>query len=348
MLEFKITSGVDSEIIGDSSFIPTGSLVMKAASPSSLSNYETVDQCLEAGIVPCDGRYLHSYEFYNLHSIIGNLYGGDAFTSQLVPPIIKTVTSFTATTNLILQRFVTLNFDNSDGAITNSMVISVPGYTDQGVSVYGVTSSSLTFTDSLLSFSSSTPFDIKVASRFNVPDLRFYKYYIGGATEAQKETPSLISGTNSLSHNHTYSVAGPVNIAQATGNNHTHGISHSSAGLNTSHTHFVQGGYNGNTGQQAPNYTQSKVDGSGSASASNHTHGVAVNFSGNSAGTTYNRDHSHSGSGSSAIQNVNSNQTHTHTSTSNNVSSLSNQFIISGSGHTSVLPSVNVLYFIKT
>jgi hypothetical protein len=349
MLEFKIASGINSEEIGLDPIIPTGSLIMKAVSPTVLSNYATVEQCIQAGVVPCDGRFLYSYQFNNLHSVISNLYSGDPFIGAVPSPITKTVTSFNTTTNLALQRFVTLFFDNSDGAIVNNMRISVPGY-DYGYFVYGVTSTSASFQDSLFLFNSppTAPFEIKVSYGFNLPDLRNYKYYIGGATEVQKETPALSFGTNTLTHNHTYSVPGPVNIASATGNNHTHSVSHVSAGLNTSHTHYVEGGYNGNTGQQAPNYTQSKVDGTGSASASNHSHGVAVNFAGNSAGTTYNRDHSHNGSGNSGIQNVNSNQTHAHTATTNNVDSLTNQFTISGSGHSPLLPFVNVLYFIKT
>jgi hypothetical protein len=349
MSNFKITKNIDSDNSVLNSFIPVGTLIMKAIPPSKLSQYDTDEECLKAGVVPCDGRYLSPYTFKNLHSVISNLYGGNEYTDNFTE-IQRTASSFSVVTygDFSLNRYIRLFLNNSDGAITIRDDLVIPGYYESGAQITGVSPTYVDFWDKdLLFFSPTLPITVSKVFGFKVPNLRLIsrKSYISGLSEASKEQPVMLSGS-SLFHNHSYDILGPVSgVGSTSGRDHTHAINHSSAGLNTSHVHFVQGGYNGNTGQQAPNYTQAKVDGNGAASASNHSHGVAVNFSGNSAGTTYNRDHSHNGSGNSSSNTISN--LHNHSVSTTTISSVNNEFTISGSGHTGVLPSISMLYFIK-
>ena len=88
MENFK-SENIDTEITN--SFIPTGGIVTKVGAFSEYSNSEFTD----VGLIPCDGRSLNTYEYSNLHMVIGNIYGGSAFQDG-----ITNVPSSVATFNL--------------------------------------------------------------------------------------------------------------------------------------------------------------------------------------------------------------------------------------------------------
>jgi microcystin-dependent protein len=89
MVNFDIKDGVDTTS-STNSYIPTGSLIIKATPPSALLNYDTDAECIAVGIIPCDGRTLNAatYASYqNLFNIIGNIYGGTNNTNFKVPDL---------------------------------------------------------------------------------------------------------------------------------------------------------------------------------------------------------------------------------------------------------------------
>ena len=89
MVNFDIKDGVDTAS-STNSYIPTGSLIIKATPPSALLNYDTDAECIAVGIIPCDGRTLNAatYASYqNLFNIIGNIYGGTNNTNFKVPDL---------------------------------------------------------------------------------------------------------------------------------------------------------------------------------------------------------------------------------------------------------------------
>jgi microcystin-dependent protein len=89
MENFKIVSGID--ITGSTNaFIPVGCLIMKALPPSVLSDYSTSQSCIDAGVIPCDGRTINasaSTEYQALYNVIGNIYGGTNITDFKVPDL---------------------------------------------------------------------------------------------------------------------------------------------------------------------------------------------------------------------------------------------------------------------
>jgi len=89
MENFNIKDGIDT-LLSLNAFIPTGTLTMKAVSPSALSDYDTDAKCISAGFVPCDGRTLNAATYKNyqdLFDVVGNLYGGTNNTNFKVPDL---------------------------------------------------------------------------------------------------------------------------------------------------------------------------------------------------------------------------------------------------------------------
>jgi microcystin-dependent protein len=89
MENFKIVSGIDTTV-STNAFIPVGCLIMKALPPSALSNYSTSQSCIDAGIIPCDGRTINastSTQYQALYNVIGNIYGGTNNTDFKVPDL---------------------------------------------------------------------------------------------------------------------------------------------------------------------------------------------------------------------------------------------------------------------
>ena len=77
MVDFRVKEKVDTAL-SENAYIPTGALVMKAAAPAALSNYDTDIKCIQSGLIPCDGRTLNAatYTVYQrLFDIIENIYG---------------------------------------------------------------------------------------------------------------------------------------------------------------------------------------------------------------------------------------------------------------------------------
>lgn len=83
----NVKEGIDANSLTNN-FIPTGILIIKASAASALSNYDTDAKCIDAGIIPCDGRALNAStftEYQALFNVIGNIYGGTNNTNFLVP-----------------------------------------------------------------------------------------------------------------------------------------------------------------------------------------------------------------------------------------------------------------------
>jgi hypothetical protein len=349
MVDFNIKEGIDT-LSSVNNIIPTGSLIMKAFSPSVLLNYDTDDKCLAAGFVPCDGRFLQAYKFKKLHSVINNVYGGISYQENLPIKVQKTATSSTSRTNLGGNRYVKLFLDNSDGAIKINDTLIVPGFYEEryqsqgnttvGAEITEVSSSFVEFWDrGLLFFSPTFPIIISTLSGFGVPDLRTSRRYIYGQSTVSGGvyTPSFSGNTtNAVTHSHSFSGNFGGNLStNATAGTHTHSTSYTfSDGGSDYHSHYYIANAGGLSTSGPLTGTLTKTDGTGTAAGAAHTHstgGVGLSFPTGNGGAS----HSHSGSGTS---DAHTEPTHTHTFSATPSVPASSPIDI---------PYINVLYFIK-
>jgi microcystin-dependent protein len=122
MVDFNIKEGIDT-LSSVNNIIPTGSLIMKAFAPSALSNYDTDNECISAGFIPCDGRALNAsiYNSYQeLYGIIGNIYGGTNQTDFEVPDL-RTSRRYIYGQSLLSAGAYTPSFsNNTTNAVTHS------------------------------------------------------------------------------------------------------------------------------------------------------------------------------------------------------------------------------------
>lgn len=112
MEKFK-SDNIDTEVVN--SFIPVGGIVTKVGPFSEYSNSEFT----QVGLIPCDGRSLNTYEYKNLHQVIGNIYGGVAFQEG-----VTNIPSSVATFNLPNLSADKLFICNPDTELVGSTVIS--------------------------------------------------------------------------------------------------------------------------------------------------------------------------------------------------------------------------------
>lgn len=347
MVNLNIKDGVDG-LSSVNNFIPTGSLIPKSGSPSILTKYDTDDKCIKEGFVPCDGRILSPYVFKNLHSVISNIYGGNEYKSNFAE-IERTVTSFTSRSDLMLNRYVKLFLDNSDGAITIKDNIAIPGfyegtlnplYGTYGAQLTEVSSTFVEFWDkNLVFFSPNLPIKISRVLGFRVPDLRTSRRYIYGQASASSGiyTPAMNNSfSDSVSHYHSVSTNGTSLLTNNTAETHTHSTSYSfNSGGSDNHNHTFNASLPGLSASNAVGTTLTKADGTGTAAGAAHGHTTGA-FNASAGGGNGGLGHAHSGSGTSSSY---SQPTHSH-----NVSSVA----LSTPNSSSVaIPYVNMIYFIK-
>jgi hypothetical protein len=133
MENFK-SDNIDTEVTN--SFIPVGGIVTKVGSFSEYSNSEFID----VGLIPCDGRSLNTYEYRNLHAIIGNIYGGSSFQDGItnVPssvatfnlPNLSDIKLFTSHPNTELVGSTTISSGHTHLAFSSSSTPSVNAATN--------------------------------------------------------------------------------------------------------------------------------------------------------------------------------------------------------------------------
>jgi hypothetical protein len=338
MVDFNIKDGIDT-LSSVNNVIPTGALVMKASSPSLLTQYDTDEECLAAGFMPCDGRELFTYDkrYADLYATIDNIYGG----TTSVPGITDNsntysrVATFQSVVFQSTYSILRFSFDNLD---------SLFNYSNYSVQPFGgfINTITETFVDVYYPFiiNFAGPITFTVNKNFKIPNLRTSRRYIYGRANASDGiyTP-LFSGntTNAVTHSHSFSGNFNGNLStNGTAGSHHHSTSYTfSDGGSDYHSHLYEASAGGLNTSGALGTTLTKSDGTGTAAGAAHTHstgGVYLYFNtGNSGGS-----HSHSGSG---FSDSHTEPTHTHTFTSSNISIPVSSSID--------IPYINMLYFIK-
>jgi hypothetical protein len=284
MVNLTAKEGFDASSSKGSS-IPTGAIIMSA---KTYSLNETIqnDRC------PCDGRSLNTYDYPNLHKVIGGSYGGAPYIQGITDNSSIYSKNITSASQISTYVFV-YYFDNSDGAFRENTSFYMDEFYfinginyDTASSVIGYASDSITIlvNDELI-FPSGN--EITLEKTFNVPALMPTSSYIPNGDSRDQ---IYIGGSNT-----------PASLSSAlTSALHTHNITgiSSPTGLTNnvldSHTHTVA----------ARTYTTTVND-------NNHTFSNPSQGLGNSAGTSQRNDGTTVGAGLAHNHNVNSSTTRT-------------------------------------
>jgi hypothetical protein len=337
MVDFKVNEKVDTSL-SENAYIPTGALVMKASAPSLLTQYGTDEECLAAGLMPCDGRELFTYDkrYADLYATIDNIYGGTKSVSGITDNS-NTYTRVATFQSVVFQSTYSIlrfSFDNSD---------SLFNYSNYSVESFGgfVNTIEETFVDVLFPFviNGSGPLRFTVNKTFKIPDLRASRRYIYGKANASGGiyTPSLSGNTtNAVTHSHGVSaMSNETLLANTTSGTHTHTVGYTMANANAGHSHYWAANLPGLVATNAVGSTLTKSDGTGTAAGAGHGHNTGAFYTATNSGES-NILHGHTGS---ATSDTYTEASHSHSFTSSSAS------IPLSSGID--IPYINVLYFIK-
>jgi hypothetical protein len=241
MSSLNLKEGIDS-VEGFNSFIPTGSLIPKALAPSKLTDYDTEQEILSSGVVPCDGRSLNTYTYRNLHSIISNIYGGTAY-SQGVTDQLGQVTTFnipdlrTSKKYLTGSNTVNPSITNNSNNLTHTHGIALlPGSFGSNLTTGVNHSHGLTYTSNnvngITAHSHSTNFTFAAMNSGQ----------IAGFTQAKVDGSAVASASNHSHANGAYNQNFSGGTAANTANTaHTHSQTLSTSSEMPSHSHDVSG-----------------------------------------------------------------------------------------------------------
>ena len=130
-VDLEAVSGYDIDT-NINSFIPVGSIVSYGHN-SFLTNID------EIGMVPCDGRSLNTYTYSNLHKIIGNIYGGTAYSAGTTDQP-SAVTTFNVPTLNNSVKFLAMKnaqaLNATGGSASHTHTNSINATTTAGTSTF--------------------------------------------------------------------------------------------------------------------------------------------------------------------------------------------------------------------
>ena len=234
MVNINIREGINT-LSSINSFIPTGSLIIKAIAPSILSNYDIDAECIAAGIIPCDGRTLNAttYSSYqNLFNIIGNIYGGTNNTNFKVPDLRTS------------RRYIYGQSVVSGGIYTPSLSANTTNAVTHNHTVNGITSQTLSTNGAAGSHSHSTiSFTVATANHnhfhgfnYNVPG-----YTTGGGAGATLTKSDGTGTAAGAAHTHTHNAINVASNTNSDGDVHNHGTANIATDSYTeaTHTHSI-------------------------------------------------------------------------------------------------------------
>lgn len=225
----NVKEGIDSGSLVNN-FIPTGVLIMKASAPSVLLEYNSDEKCIDAGIIPCDGRALNASTFTKyqaLFNVIGNIYGGTNNTNFLVPDLRTSRRYIYGQSTAVSGIYTPSMSANTTNSVTHS-------HTVNGISGQSLSTNATAGTHLHNTFSGSLP--ISVSANHS----HYANFNVGAFTTGQA------LGTTLTKSDGTGTAAGAA---------HTHTSNSSNIATNSSEN-AVSHGHGGRSAQSTDSYSE--------------------------------------------------------------------------------------------